>query len=229
MGASCSPDLVNLFAFYYEYRFLTSVLDLYRGEYLQQQQAKLLLLNIRFMRRFLDDIILPTVFPDRAWIHALFTMGGLVPGVHGIYPACLSIQDTSSDNGPGGEFMDLNIEWFQPTSGFHVGVFDKRQSPQYRAIPWIITVPSAHSCLSEICKWGVVFAQLWRFRLLCTTPAAWVQATRGFYIRFIRAGYEAHATRHRILRIIHRIAPFYGISNLTLRDAFLNAIHDMDM
>jgi hypothetical protein len=81
MGASCSPDLVNLFAFYYEYRFLTSVLDLYRGDYLQQQQAKLLLLNIRFMRRFLDDIILPTVFPDRALIHALFTLGGLVPGV----------------------------------------------------------------------------------------------------------------------------------------------------
>jgi hypothetical protein len=145
-------------------------------------------------------------------------------GAPGIYPVCLAIQDTSSGTEFGGEFMDLDIQWFQPTSGFHVGVFDKRQSPQYRAIPWIITVPSAHSCLSEICKWGVVFAQLWRFRLLCTTPAAWIQATRGFYFRFVRAGYAAQETRHKILRIIPRIAPYYGVSNLMLRDAFLHAI-----
>jgi hypothetical protein len=172
------------------------------------------------MRRYLDDILLITAFPDRHAIAALFTHGGLVPGIPAIYPACLTIQDTSSGNELGGDFMDLDIQWFAPTRCFHTAVFDKRNSPQYRSIPHIITVPSAHSCLAGICKWGVVFAQLWRFRLLCTTHTAWVKATTGFYLRFLRAGYDAEATRYRILRIIPRIAPYYGVSPLALRDAF---------
>ena len=150
---------------------------------MEQQQARLLLMNIRFMRRFLDDILLLTIFRDHALVTALFTTGGLVREIPGLYPPCLSIQDTSSGTEYSGEFMDLDIQWFAPTRCFHTAVFDKRNSPQYRAIPNIITVPSAHSCLAGTCKWGVVFSQLWRFRLLCTTPTGWVQATQEFYIR----------------------------------------------
>lgn len=89
----------------------------------------------------------------------------------GIYLACLDIQDTSLDFQGNGHFMDLNIRWHAPTGVFITEVFSKRRSPQYRATPFILTVPSAHSVLSESCncKLGVVFSQWWRFSTVCTT------------------------------------------------------------
>jgi hypothetical protein len=100
------------------------------------------------------------------------TTGGLVEGVSGIYPRFLDIQDASTEIQVMGNFMDLHIEWHYATSVFVTGVFDKRRSPPYAAIPNILTLQSAHSCLAETCKFGVIFLQLWRFRLrriLCTT------------------------------------------------------------
>jgi hypothetical protein len=110
----------------------------------------------------------------RLVLYDVFT--GQSSSVQGIYPSCLEIQDTSTGSEFGGSFMDIDIQWYSPVRAFQTGVFDKRTSPQYRDIPNIITVPSAHSCLAETCKWTVIFSQLWyshgldnsHCRFLCT-------------------------------------------------------------
>jgi hypothetical protein len=59
MGASCSLDLVNLYAFYHEIQFLTQTTQTLRTHY---AEAVFLLANIRFFRLFSDDIELMNIF-----------------------------------------------------------------------------------------------------------------------------------------------------------------------
>ena len=221
MGASCSPDLVNLYAFYYEFRFLTQATQRYR---INRAEATFLLAKTRFFRRFLDDIILCTLFRGKVNIARLFTLGNLVPGILGIYPRCLDIQDTSLEDQSTGHFMDLHIRWHPSTRIFTTAVFDKRKSPQYRTIPTILTVPSAHSCLSETCKLAVIFSQLWRFRTLCNTVDGWLEATVDFCARFRQAGYDEAIFMPKVFKATHKVAPFLGCKPNVLRDRLTNAL-----
>eukprot|EP00884_Botryococcus_braunii_P019881 jgi/Botrbrau1/6577/Bobra.0189s0004.1 len=223
MGASCSPDLVNLYAFFYELNFLTRATTMYSGMGVHPprvDEATLLLAFLRFFRRFLDDIILITIYSDKQLISSLFSTGDLVQAVPGIYPLCLAIQDTSLPDQSNGHFMDLDIRWHYPTRNFITGVFDKRNSPEYSPIPHIHTVPSAHSCLAEQCKLGVIFSQLWRFRNICTTADGWLTATVDFYHRFRQAGYPANVILRRLYKALYRIAPFLGQKPQILRRTF---------
>jgi hypothetical protein len=153
-------------------------------------------------------------------ISRLFSLGNLVQAVPGIYPLCLAIQDTSLPDQSNGHFMDLDIRWHYPTRNFITGVFDKRKSPEYRPIPHIHTVPSAHSCLADTCKMGVIFSQLWRFKNVCTTADGWLTATVDFYHRFRQAGYPDAVIFPRLRREISRIAPFLGKKPKVLRRTF---------
>jgi hypothetical protein len=225
MGASCSPDLVNLYAFWYEFRFLTRATTMYSGMWVAPprplvDEATLLLAFLRFFRRFLDDIILITIYKDQDLISRLFSLGNFVQAVPGIYPLCLAIQDTSLPDQSNGHFMDLDIRWHYPTRNFITGVFDKRKSPEYSPIPYIHTVPSAHSCLADTCKMGVIFSQLWRFKNVCTTADGWLTATVDFYHRFRQAGYPDAVIFPRLLRAISIIAPFLGKKPKVLRRTF---------
>jgi hypothetical protein len=113
--------------------------------------------------------------------------------------------------------MDLDIQWSPPTDGFVTKIYDKRRSPDYRAIPDILTVPSAHSCLMRASKLGVIHSQLWRFRLLCTTREAWVEAAVDFCTRYLEAGHDPHVLFARILRSLGKISLFYSVTRQQLR------------
>ncbi len=67
-------------------------------------------------------------------------------------------KNTSLADQSNGNFMDLDIRWHYPTRNFITGVFNKRKSPKYAKIPRILTVPRAHSCLADTCKFGINFS-----------------------------------------------------------------------
>jgi hypothetical protein len=61
MGASCSPDLCNLFAFAYELEYSGRLASAYAQDLPGvRQRVSFLLANLRFFRRFLDDILMLT-------------------------------------------------------------------------------------------------------------------------------------------------------------------------
>eukprot|EP00884_Botryococcus_braunii_P001266 jgi/Botrbrau1/1113/Bobra.0162s0014.1 len=149
------------------------------------------------------------MYSDKQLISRLFSTGDVVQAVPGICPLCLAI-DTSLPDQSNGHFMDLDIWWHYPTRSFTTVVFDKRNSPDYSPIPHIHTVPSAHSCLADTCKLGVIFSQLSRFRNICTMADGWLTSTMDFYHRFRQAGYLANVILRRLYKALYRIAPFLG-------------------
>lgn len=89
-------------------------------------------------------------------------------------------------------------------------VFDKRKSPQYPTIPIILTVPSAHPCLSGTCKLAIIFPQLWRFRTLCNTVDGWLKATVDFCAKVRQARYDEAIFMPKVIKAIQD-SPFFWV------------------
>ncbi len=109
-----------------------------------------------------------------------------------------------------GHFRDLDIRRHYPTRNFTTGVFDKRKSPQDVKIPRILTVPSAHSCLTDTCDFGIVSSQLWHICNICTPTDGWHDATVDFYHRFRKARHPDHVVLPWLYKRLQKIAPSLG-------------------
>jgi hypothetical protein len=219
MGASCSPDLCNLYAFAYELAFLRTNVHEYLAPPTEENQADRdtageVLLALLYYKRYLDDILCISHIGDTAR-DLLWRAGYLRAGT--IFPPWIPLQNTSLVTFRSGNFMDIHFRWNPEGRRLFASLYDKRRNTYFRGRITLLTLPIAHSCLARTCKHTVVTSQLWRFRTLCTVWEDWAEAATEFCQRFLDAGYTAEELRHGVNLVLPRVAPYYGQKVTTLR------------
>ena len=145
------------------------------------------------------------------------------PGLQGIFLLFIPIQDTSAPDITNGNFMDVKIDWIPGSDIYVTSLYDKHRNNYFPGRLTLLTIPTAHSCLSHSSKYGVVTSQLWRFRTLCMSEDDWLDAASDFCGRFLAAGYTVAELRPRVARILPRIHPYFGVRRTVLRDRLWTA------
>jgi hypothetical protein len=216
MGASCSPNICDMYLLSYEYSFFERLTELWQVQN-HRHTATRVLRAFAFYRRYLDDCF--TITQDPECCRALMSNTQVVQGrdgsvVSGIYPTgFLPLNNTSLPDTHIGQFMDVEVR-YSPLGGGLVDtrVYSKRSNNYFQGRLNLITVPSAHSNLSYGSMLGVVTGQLIRFHYLTMTVDPWLQATLEFCHRFRAAGHLERALLRRISTLLPRLSTNFGVT-----------------
>jgi hypothetical protein len=193
----------------YEYAFFNRLVVLWQTD-AHRQTATRVLKAFALYRRHPDDCFTLTQDPGCCRGLMLNTQehhgrdGGRV---FGIYPtAFLPLNDTSLPDTHVGQFMDIEVR-YSPLAGGMVEtyVYRKRGNNYFQGRLNLITVPSAHSNLSNGSNLGVITGHLSRFHYLTMTVDPWLQATLEFRLRFRAAGHSERTLLNRIYRLLPRL------------------------
>lgn len=190
MGTNCAGLLANLYLYTYELTFMENLIA----------QNDLNLVK-RFVHtcRYIDDII---AFDNTDFAAHIY----IETGLPGIYPqASLTLKLTSE--GVSCNYLDLHIT--HNKKGWRTAIYDKRNDPQYRQIPFI-RYPDIHSLLSHTAKYGIVISQLHRYSRLCSSRIDFTKSIAELLHRLLIKDYDRDTMLRQVLCFLQHHPHLFG-------------------
>ena len=194
MGTSCSPILVNLLLFMFEFMAVKKVIanppnsrrvhvfDIKFKDLTEQQRKERIVIQEKLLQlsccvRYMDDLFNP-LMPEVKFRNFLA----------GAYPKWLEVGDPEQ-RGKIVDFLDMSIWYDHGTRRWESKLYDKRVGLQKMGLQ-LNKFPHPDSKLSRSCKYGVITSQLNRFMHCCSKPGHFLEAACGLYGSYLSKGYE---------------------------------------
>ena len=181
IGVDCAPEMANLTLFWYEYRFICSLL---RSDY-----RRALRFNGCF--RLMDDV------------SCLNLDGVFQQDVSKIYPSCLKLNKENTGSCEA-NVLDLTIALNSTHNIFSYKIFDKRDAFSFE----IINYPDIGGNISATCCYGVVKSELNRYSKLSSDFSSFSNRKETLFQKLANKNYNANKIKKISELVTFNRAPF---------------------
>jgi len=201
MGTNCSPVLANLFLYYYESRYIDSLL----ANAKTHTHARAFHLSFRYI----DDTL---AVDNPFWAHAVSQ--SIENG--GMYPSELTLNDTTppllSDNDDSRAVVHfLGMDIHSVGNRFRIAVFDKRDEFSFP----VRRYPQMKSLLPSTIPYGVFLGQLHRGYRICSGADDFVNFACDVALRLVVNGCRKARLQQLFVSFIKRFVSKYHAVKLT--------------
>ena len=166
MGTNCAPLVADLFLFYYERNFMTSLSDVKQAEIIEAFKS---------ISRYLDDLL----NTDNPYFEGM---------VNRIYPPELQLNkdNTSDTEAP---FLDLHLSI--PNGFVSPNIYDKRDDFDF----YVVNFPFLDGDVPHFTSFGVNISQLIRFARPSSHVADFSARNKSLTAKPLQQGYRYHKLR----------------------------------